>query len=280
MISNAEGNIEQRMLELQQTRDMISAGYDAVYSGTPKSPTLRRLWHELAEGLDFPVEFGHVSFTTLQELRRMAAELRLGRGSTLVDLGCGMAGPALWMARESGARLIGVDLSAAAAEQASARAVELGLAGQARFVVGSFAETGLETGSADGAMSEDALQYAPDKQAAMVEAARILRPGGRLVCSTYELNRERATDMPILGLDPVEDYRPVLAKAGFKVDSYEEVPGWPEPMTTTYSTILKAGEDLTREMGEAAVAALFLEMTMTVQKQPYQRRVLFAATRE
>ena len=129
-------------------------------------------------------------------------------------------------------------------------------------------------------MSEDALQYAPDKEAAMVEAARILRPGGRLVCSTYELNRERATDMPILGLDPVEDYRPALAKAGFKVDSYEEVPGWPEPMTTTYSTILKAGEDLTREMGEAAVAALFLEMTMTVQKQPYQRRVLFAATRE
>jgi SAM-dependent methyltransferase len=280
MSSNTGGDLEQRMQELQQTRDMISAGYDAVYTGTPKSPTLRRLWHELAEGLDFPGEFGHISFTTLRELRRMAAELRLGPGSTLVDLGCGMAGPALWIAWESGAHLIGVDLSAAAVERAGARAVEVGLAGRARFVVGSFAETGLETGSVDGVMSEDALQYAPDKEAAMVEAARILRPGGRLVCSTYELDPKRAADMPILGLDPVEDYRPVLAQAGFRVESYEEVPGWPEPMTTAYSTILDAREDLTREMGEAAVAALFLEMSMTIQKQPYRRRVLFAATKE
>src|SRR4030042_3757738 len=98
MISKPEGNLEQRMQELQQTRDMISAGYDAVYTGTPKSPTLRRLWHELAEGLDFPLEFGHVSFTTMRELRRMAAELRLGQGRPLGDLGCGMGGPGPWMA--------------------------------------------------------------------------------------------------------------------------------------------------------------------------------------
>lgn len=280
MTSDTENALERRMQELQQTRDMISAGYDAVYTGTPKSPTLRRLWNAHAEGLDFPQEFGHVSFTTLRELRRMAAELRLSPGGTLIDLGCGMAGPALWMARETGAHLIGVDLSAAAVEQASARAAQVGLAGRARFVVGSFAETGLEAGSADGVMSEDALQYAPDKQAAMVEAGRVLRAGGRLVCSTYELDAKRASGMPILGLDPVEDYRPILAKAGFRVESYEEAPGWPEPMTTAYSTILKAGEALTAEMGEAAVAALFLEMTMTLEKKPYRRRVLLAATRE
>ena len=280
MTSNTAPDQEAHVQELEQATNIVSAGYDAVYAGTPKSPTLQRLWHEYAEGTDFPAECGHVSFTTLPELKRMAAELRLRPGDTLVDLGCGMAGPALWVARETGARLVGLDLSPVAVDQAGARAVKLGLAGQAHFRVGSFAETGLETGSADGAMSEDALQYAPDKQAALVEAARILRPGGRLVFTTYELSPERAADMPILGVDPVEDYRPIFTKAAFKVETYEEVRSWPEPMTTTYSTILKAGEALTKEMGEAAVAALFMEMSMTLERRPYRRRVLIVATRE
>ena len=280
MTSNADSDREQPMADLEQAKSIVSAGYDAVYASTPNSPTLRRLWHEHAEGPDFPEEFGHISFTTLPELQRVVAELRLRPGDTFADLGCGMGGPGLWVARVTGARLVGMDLSSVAVEQARDRAAKLGLASQARFLVGSFADTGLETGTADGAMSEDALQYAPDKQAAMVEAARILRPGGRLVCSAYELNRERAAGMPILGLDPVEDYRPVLAKAGFKVDAYEEVPGWPEPMTTTYSTALNAREAITKEMGEAAAAALFMEMSMTIEQQPYRRRVLFAATRQ
>jgi SAM-dependent methyltransferase len=265
--------------DLEEARSVVSTGYDAVYAAVPKSTTLRRLWHEHAEGSDFPEEFGHIGFTTLPELRRVAAELRLGPGDALVDVGCGMAGPALWVARETGARLTGVDLSPGAVEQAAARAAKLGLARQARFVVGSFSKTGLEANSADGAMSEDALQYAPDKEAAMSEAARILRPGGRLVCTAYELDPERAAEMPILQVDPVADYRPLLARAGFEVEIYEEVPGWPEPMTTTYSTILNARDPLTSEMGEAAVGALFMEMAMTLQHQPYRRRVLIAATK-
>lgn len=261
-------------------QDLVSAGYDAVYGSLPNSPTLRRLWHEHAERLEYPEEFGHIGFTTLAELRRIAGELRLGPGDTLADLGCGMAGPALWVARETGARLIGIDVSPVAVKEASARAEEFGLAGQANFVVGSFADSGLETDWADGAMSEDALQYAPDKQAALSEAARILRPGGRLVFTAFELDPERAANLPFLGADPVDDYRPALVKAGFSVEVYEEVPGWPEPMTATYSAVLKAREALTREMGEPAVGALFVEMSMTLEQRPYRRRVLVAATTE
>ncbi|MHB8376831.1 MAG: SAM-dependent methyltransferase [Dehalococcoidia bacterium] len=167
---------------------IVSAGYDAVYRGVTKSPTMRRLWHELAEGAEYPEEFGHISFTTVPELKRMAAKLRLRPGDTLVDLGCGMAGPALWMARETRTHLTGVDVSAVAAECASARAAEIALAERARFVVAPFAATGLEAGAVDGVMSVDALQYAPDKQAAIAEAARILRPGGRFVFTAYELD--------------------------------------------------------------------------------------------
>jgi ubiquinone/menaquinone biosynthesis C-methylase UbiE len=264
----------------KQAEALIQNGYNAVYAGTPSSPTLRKLWHEHAEGLDFPDEFGHISFVTVPQLKRMADELRLGSGDTLVDLGCGRAGPALWMARETGANLVGVDISSVAVEQATARAGELGLSGQSRFVLGSFAETTLEANSADGAMSEDAIQYAPDKQAAMNEAARILRPGGRLVVTVFEVDPERAAGLPAFGTDPVPDYQPLLAEAGFDVETYEEVPGWDEPLTAAYSAVVGATAALEKEMGEVAARALVLEMAMTLQQKPYSGRVLVAATKK
>jgi SAM-dependent methyltransferase len=257
--------------------NVLSAGYNAVFAATPNSPTLRRLWLEHAAGLDFPQEFAHISFVTLQQLRRMQTELRLSQGQTLVDVGCGMSGPALWMAKETGARLIGVDFSEVAVRLAASRATDLGLSGQARFVLGTFTATGLENESAHAVMSEDALQYAPDKRVAMVEVARILRPGGRFVFTAFELESERAESLPVLGEDPVADYQTLLQEAGFVVDIYDEVPGWPEPMETTYGALLNAKETLTQEMGAMAATALFAELTITLQRRPYRRRVLVSA---
>jgi ubiquinone/menaquinone biosynthesis C-methylase UbiE len=183
------------------------------------------------------------------------------------------------MAGETGARLIGVDMSTVAVEHATARAAELDLAAQARFVVGTFADTGLDAGSADGAMSEDAIQYAPDKRAAIAEAARILRSDGRLVFTAFELEPSRAAGLPVFGADPVDDYRPLLTEAGFHVEVYDEVPGWPEPMTTTYSSLLNESATLIQEMGQVPAQAFFTELSITLQQQPYQRRVLVVATR-
>lgn len=259
---------------------LIASGYDAVYAALPNSPKLRRLWREHAISRDYPEPFEHISFVTLPQLRRMAEELRLSPGTTLVDLGCGMGGPALWVAQETGAKLVGVDLSPVAVAQATARAAALGLPDAARFVVGTFASTGLPDESADGIMSEDALQYAPDKRSAFAEAARIARRGGRFVFTAFELEPARVAGLPVLGADPVDDYRPLLVAAGFTVGAYEEVPGWPEPMTATYRAVLAAKETLTDEMGDAAVAALSAELSLTLQVQPYRRRVLAVAARK
>lgn len=258
---------------------IVSAGYDAVYTAMPGSPTLRRLWREHACGADFPDDFAHISFVTLGELARMADELRIEPGRRLVDVGCGMGGPALWMAKHTGADLIGVDFSSVGVSLANERAVALALSSQARIVVGSFAGTGLEDASADAMMSEDALQYAPDKGAAFAEAARVLRPGGRFVFTAFELDAERCAGLPILGDDAVSDYRAPLEEAGFTVDSYEQVPGWPEPMTMAYRALLDSREALIVEMGEAAVTALSGELVLTLERKPYRRRVLVCATR-
>ena len=209
----------------------------------------------------------------------MVVELRLQPGDTLVDLACGMGGPALWAARETASSLIGIDLSAVAVRLASDRASDVGLADRVTFRTGSFVETGLKDASADAVMSEDALQYAPDKLAALSEIARILRPDGRLVFTAFELEQARVAGLPILGDDPVDDYRPLLEATGFVVHSYDEAPGWPEPMRGAYHCLLDAKDALTEEMGSMAVMALFSELTLTLEREPYRRRVLAVATR-
>jgi hypothetical protein len=50
-------------------------------------------------------------------------------------------------------------------------------------------------------------------------------------------------------------------------------------MTAAYTAALDARDAITREMGDAAAGALFLEISMTLERRPYRRRVLAVAER-
>jgi ubiquinone/menaquinone biosynthesis C-methylase UbiE len=258
---------------------IVAQGYDAVYDAMPRSPTLLRLWKQLVAGDDYPDDFYHSSFITLQDLRQLAEALNLPSGSTFADVACGMGGPALWIARETGAHLSGVDLSPVAVAQAEKRAQSLGLASNARFSVGSFAHTGLDTASMDAAMTVDALQYAPDKTAALREFARIIRPGGALAFFAFELHPERTRALPVIGDDPVDDYRPLLHDAGFEVLQYDQTPAWHDRLFTAYRAVIEAQDALRQEMGEIATAAILSEMTITLDRDIYSGRVFAVARR-
>jgi SAM-dependent methyltransferase len=253
----------------------VATGYDAVYEALPGSPTFARIWRAHAMGADFPDGFEHISFVTLAELRHIRDALALRRGDALADVACGMGGPGLWIARETGSRITGIDLSAAGVRAAAARAAPVGVP-DARYAQGSFAATGLPNASMDGAMSCDALQYAPDKSAAFREFARVLRPGGRLVFLAFEFEPQRVAGLPIFGADPVADYAPLLRDAGFTIDRYDETPGWRDRVEAAYGGLAAASDALHEEMG-AGAAALLGEVVLTLQLNPYRRRVFVAA---
>ncbi len=260
-------------------QEIVEAGYDAVYAAMPRAKTLRGTWRDHVLGPEYPAGFEHISFLSAPELERMASEVRLGAGTTLVDLGCGEGGPGLWIARGTGARLIGIDLSAVGVAHAAQRAGDLGLAEIATFTRGTFAETGLGTACCQGVMSVDALQYAPNKRAVFAEAARILGSGGRFVFTAFELDPTRTKSLPVVGTDPIDDYRPLLEEAGFAVEAYEETSSWRERLVATYKAVLARREAITEEIGEEAIGPLLMEVALTLQHQPYRRRILAVSTR-
>jgi ubiquinone/menaquinone biosynthesis C-methylase UbiE len=256
----------------------VRAGYDAVYAALPRSDTFNRLWRSNAYRDEFPAEFAHIGFLTLSEARHLLTLLAPGSGEVVVDVACGAGGPGLWAVQQTGASLIGVDPSPAGLAAARQRAARTGLGGRSRFEQGSFEHTHLPGNSADVVISIEAFQYAPDKRAALAEFARILRPGGRLGLICFEADPAKTRGLPVLGVDPVGDYRPLLKAAGFDVVAYEETPGWAERVEAAFSAIVSAAGTLATEMGEQASASAVAEAMITLDMRPYPRRILAVAS--
>jgi ubiquinone/menaquinone biosynthesis C-methylase UbiE len=103
------------------------------------------------------------------------------RGLELLDLGCGNGYLCRRFARE-GARVTGVDASAAVIERARQREARKPL-GITYHVADAAALSVLGDASFDVVVSNMALMDIADAEGAIREASRVLRPGGRLVFS-------------------------------------------------------------------------------------------------
>lgn len=244
--------------EHDATQSRSEQGYSAKWSSHDESPTRQRIRREVY-GDEYPVDADPRSFVTLTELRAMARDLRVGEGQTIVDLGCGQGGPSLWVARATGAALVGVDLSQVGVTRASERAQELGLADRTRFQVGDITSTGLPEASFDAAMSVDVIWSVPDKLGALREAARILKPGARFTFTNWDRDRTPPGYLPPLG-----DHRPLLEQAGFEVETYQLQPEDSAQRRAIYEKLVAAEQGLIREMGDEAAARLMFEAKGTL----------------
>ena len=252
--------------------------YSAQYASHVDSPTRQRIRREVY-GDEYPEDVDPRSFITRTELRSLADALRVGPGQTFVDLGCGHGGPGLWVARETGAALVGIDLSRLAIASAAQRAAEFGVADRARFAVADVTATGLPDAAFDGAMSVDVLWSVPDKVAALREIARILKPGARFAFTNWDRDRTPPGYLPPLG-----DHRPLLADASFEVESYEVLSD-AERRRAYYERLVAAEEALRHEMGVEATARLMFEakgtlgLTDGLDYLAHSRRIVVVARR-
>jgi SAM-dependent methyltransferase len=189
-------------------------GFDEVYQRVKPSAAHAEL---VGEGLPDTVE--PFSFVPLAGMRFVLAELAIEPGQTMADFGCGRGGPGLWLAAEAQAELIGIDSSAVAIADAQERVKLFPTVRSARFKLADVTSTGLPSGSVDAAISIDVLQLVPGQAAMLKEMARVLKPAGRAVLTTWEGFGTAADRFPA-------DTRTMLEQAGFTDISVAEQEPW------------------------------------------------------
>ena len=140
---------------------------------------------------------------------RVAEEASVRAGDAVVDVGCGYGATARLLARDRGATVTGLTVSAGQAAAAPA-------APGVTILVRDWLDNGLPGGAFDAAIAIESLSHMADKPRAFAELGRVVRPGGRVVVVDWlARERPRAIERRLL-LDPIcrEGRIPSLHTAG------------------------------------------------------------------
>ncbi|MGH3329663.1 MAG: methyltransferase domain-containing protein [Nocardioidaceae bacterium] len=149
-------------------------------------------------------------------------------GETVVDLGSGSGMDVFYAANlvGPGGQVVGVDFTLEQLEKARRIAASAGL-DQVEFLEGPIEALPIRSASADCVISNGVINLCPDKKAVFAEAARILRPGGRLAMADI-ISEQALTDAIVCnanlwascigGAAQQEVYLQAIESSGFAVE--------------------------------------------------------------
>ncbi|MDE0134040.1 MAG: methyltransferase domain-containing protein [Acidimicrobiaceae bacterium] len=124
--------------------------------------------------------------------------LGLGPGSRVVDVGCGVGGPLVNIAQQSGASITGLNFNAYQIERGW-RALRRagGVRGTCDFLLADYMDVPLADGRFDAAYSFEAICHAPDRHRCLAEIWRLLKPGGQIALTEWCLTDRFDEQNPI-----------------------------------------------------------------------------------
>ena len=244
-----------------------SAGYfDGWYADQAATPAVAEIMNR---HMGFPPDT-RAGVVVAEAIPELAEELRLGPGSTLLDLACGRGAYGLLIARQAGTSLIGVDFSAQALTQAREQATRMGVR-NASFRVGALTATGLPGASVEAVLCTDAIQFPGEPASAYDEIRRVLKPGGRVALTCWE-PLDRKDERLSLRVRRA-NLGAGLHQSGFTDVEVRDRPSWlaREHALWEEAVTLDPGED-------PALQSLHAEGVKSLQWTALLRRVLAVAT--
>lgn len=159
----------------------------------------------------------------------VAGRLALAPGQRLVDIGCGYGASAAWLAAQHDVAVTGFTLSQAQWKVAAARP------GLLNFHQRDWLDNGLPDAGFDRAFAIESSEHMADKARFFMEAARVLKPSGRLVVCAWLARTDAGQSEVRHLLEPIcregrlpgmgtrEEYEALAAAAGLRLLGFDDI---------------------------------------------------------
>ncbi|MBI4619732.1 MAG: class I SAM-dependent methyltransferase [Desulfobacterales bacterium] len=164
----------------------------------------------------------------LKLTERLAEVSMLKPGCKVLEIGCGKGITTLFLARNYGCSITGIDISPIQIASARERAKDENIVGGTNFIAADCQELPLFTDLFDMVFSECSISLVQNKKQILDEIWRVLKPGGRLTITDLIRSDNEVTKGSSFALFPCIDnaeslkgYRKLLKNVGFQ-DIYTE----------------------------------------------------------
>jgi len=159
--------------------------------------------------------------------RILAVKAGIESSDYVLDAGCGIGGSAFFLAHNFGCRVSGISLSKKQIDSARRISKTLSLDHLVQFEVKDYTHTGYPSNRFDVVWALESVGSAQDEKAFLLEAYRLLKPGGTLIMADYfkTINRP-AAGQPLLDswlklwaisdLETIGSFKLMVENSGFQ----------------------------------------------------------------
>ena len=161
----------------------------------------------------------------------LARHAKINKSTHVLDLCCGLGGPARYLAYHYGCRVTGVDMNTDRLAGAVRLTERTKLQDRVLFHHANALQTGLADETFDVIVSQEAFCHIPNKKTLIAECVRLLKPGGRIVYTdilarnsmTNEIRSRLENEMVFSELTTLEQYCHLLEGKSCQVVEVEDL---------------------------------------------------------
>jgi SAM-dependent methyltransferase len=260
-----------------------------LYSGTYKNYS-EEVYKEIRLNT-YGEDIGQNSWLYADEYRKMFTILKLSSGKKVLEIATGSGGPALFMVKETGCFLTGLELNENGVTNSVKLVKENGLSKQMNFLQGDASEPlPFEDETFDAVISIDSINHFKNRNNVIKEFKRVLKPGGILLYTdpiviTGIISNEEIAERSSIGFFlfvPSGENERLLNAVGFKEIRTEDVTDNMASVSLKwYNSREKRKEDLLKIEEENNYNGLqsFFKMVYTLASERRLSRIMFTAVK-